>query len=257
MMSKLPFQPFVLMIAVLLALGLFQPARAEGTKIPNGLCTTFRWQYGPESAEEAWNLLDRPCFHNWIADDFGLAGHTPMAYSLNPNNLPDYIEQANEDPGRFWLLGNEPNIGTTMKELEGKIIQEVWIDQANERFLMFQTDQGLLAYEAEGDCCSESWFYHVLGVDNLIGQRVLEIEHVDLGEPLDGFSRQDVDELYGVKIKTERGWADVEFRNSSNGYYGGWLSLFPCESPQALGTGMVQLTEDYTADLVMPDYGEE
>ena len=39
----------------------------------------------------------------------------------------------------------------------------------------------------------------------------------------DGRSRQKIDEAYGYKITTDKGHADIIFRNSSNGHYGGWL----------------------------------
>lgn len=39
----------------------------------------------------------------------------------------------------------------------------------------------------------------------------------------DGRTRQKYDEAYGYKIFTDKGQADIIFRNSSNGYYGGSL----------------------------------
>ena len=37
--------------------------------------------------------------------------------------------------------------------------------------------------------------------------------------------RDQVDEVqyYGLKITTERGRAMIDYRNDSNGYYGGWI----------------------------------
>ena len=130
-----------------------------------------------------------------------------------------------------------------MNELIGRTIRAVYIDDDDQHYLSFETDAGTVVYVAEGDCCSESWFYHVLGVDNLLGQTVLEVDEIEMGEPADSYSRQDEDKLYGIKLRTARGYTDIEFRNSSNGYYGGWVEIYSA-TPDAR---MVQITEDYTA----------
>lgn len=135
-----------------------------------------------------------------------------------------------------------------MDELVGRTINAIQIDDAEQHYLAFGTDSGRIIYVAEGDCCSESWFYHILGVDNLLGQTVLETESCYLGEPEDGFSRQESDKLYSIKLRTARGYADIEFRNSSNGYYGGYLDIYLDEWPSHVRS--VQLTSDYTAQLV-------
>lgn len=43
----------------------------------------------------------------------------------------------------------------------------------------------------------------------------------------DGRSRQEVDSLYGQKITTDKGYADIVYRNSSNEYYGGDCNYEP------------------------------
>jgi len=79
-------------------------------------------------------------------------------------------------------------------------------------------------YECEGDCCSETWISDIIGVDALRGQKVLDIETMEtIYEGNDGAarSRQEVDQIFGFKLKTQKGCCDIIFRNSSNGYYGG------------------------------------
>lgn len=148
----------------------------------------------------------------------------------------------------MWMLQYVVSESAHMNELIGRTINAIQIDDDEQHFLAFDTDNGRIIYMAEGDCCSESWFYHVLGADNLLGQTVLETESYYLGEPGDGFSRQEEDKLYSIKLRTARGYADVEFRNSSNGYYGGWLDIYLAEWPSSVRA--VQLTGDYTAQLV-------
>jgi hypothetical protein len=43
--------------------------------------------------------------------------------------------------------------------------------------------------------------------------------------PEDGRTRQEFDAIYGVKLTTSQGAPTFVFRNSSNGYYGGWACL--------------------------------
>jgi hypothetical protein len=135
-----------------------------------------------------------------------------------------------------------------MKELVGKTIQAIWIDGDEQGYLSFDTNDGQFRYVAQGDCCSESWFYHILGADALLGHTVTSVVEVDMPDPTDGFSRQEVDQLYGINIRTDVGMADVEFRNSSNGYYGGWVEFME-DTPIPDSVRMVQVTEDYTAQL--------
>lgn len=105
--------------------------------------------------------------------------------------------------------------------LVGLKVEELHVTEA-EGSLVFVTNAGIFEYEVDGDCCSESWFADVTGVDALIGGTVASVEEVPMPEPgEDGRSRQESDEAYGCKITTDKGHADVVFRNSSNGYYGG------------------------------------
>jgi hypothetical protein len=140
-----------------------------------------------------------------------------------------------------------------MNELVGKRINH------EQHYLVFKTDRGDVTYYADGDCCSESWFYHVLGVDALLGHTVLESTEIDVDDPDDDLSRQEVDHLYCIKLKTDAGYADVEFRNSSNGYYGGELVLVDAPDPygwnkhikdELAKTRFVPVTADYTAQQV-------
>jgi len=62
----------------------------------------------------------------------------------------------------------------------------------------------------------------------LIGtvMKVENLEMPNLGN-VDGVHHKGVDEVsyYGVKITTDAGRCTIDFRNDSNGYYGGWLEV--------------------------------
>ena len=131
-----------------------------------------------------------------------------------------------------------------MNELVGKKIICLRINE-DQSVLAFETDMGVVAYYAYGDCCSESWFADIAGVSALIGGIVNSVEEVGMNEYNinDGRCRQEEDSAYGYKITTDKGYADIVFRNSSNGYYGGYLELLTTELPN----GMTEIADDWQA----------
>lgn len=135
--------------------------------------------------------------------------------------------------------------GKMMKELVGKKINGIYVSEG-ENELAFDTDAGVIGYEGYGDCCSETWFADVLGVSALIGATVAAVEDVDLENYNieDGRGRQEADSVYGYKLRTDKGYADIVFRNSSNGYYGG--SCDHMRNAPALES-MRQITDDWHA----------
>lgn len=101
----------------------------------------------------------------------------------------------------------------------------------NEDYLVFETDNGVKAFTVYGDCCSHSYFYDFYGVQNLLdGGKVTEVGEVSL-HPSDLVVNGDDGclKVYGYKLTVEsvRGLGPVtavfSFRNSSNGYYGGYM----------------------------------
>jgi hypothetical protein len=108
----------------------------------------------------------------------------------------------------------------------------------SEEDITFETDRGLVGYRVEGDCCSHSYFFDFRGVRNLLENGpVIAFEAVALspGDPGYHPSTYDIgdtdpDELavYGYRITTDHPkfgpvTSVFSFRNSSNGYYGGWM----------------------------------
>ena len=107
-----------------------------------------------------------------------------------------------------------------MKELLGKKINKILVNE-DQSALIFETDSGDVAYDTYADCCSVTWFADITGVLNLLGATVTDVEEVDIESVDDGRTRQEEDCFYGVKVTTNKGYADIVYRNSSNGYYGG------------------------------------
>lgn len=89
----------------------------------------------------------------------------------------------------------------------------------------FLKDNEIVEYTAYGDCCSESFFHSINGISFLNDCKVLKVvEKKEIDAP---GSYQEEDVLYGVDLLVEKENknynVEIEFRNSSNGYYGGWV----------------------------------
>lgn len=132
--------------------------------------------------------------------------------------------------------------------LIGRHIEAVAVTEG-EHELVFQTTTGTVIATTEGDCCSETWFADVTGVQNLIGHTVAVGESVKLPgyNVEDGRTRAECDEVYGARLTTEAGYADIVYRNSSNGYYGGNAALAAATTSNVPLAPTRPITEDWSA----------
>lgn len=115
----------------------------------------------------------------------------------------------------------------TIERLVGKVVLKIYM---NEDFLKFETDQGNVVFEVDGDCCSHSYFHDFIGVKKLLENgTVLSAKEISLELSEDEQKKLDSDEdikVYGFEIVTGHPQFGEQtsvfsFRNSSNGYYGG------------------------------------
>jgi hypothetical protein len=135
--------------------------------------------------------------------------------------------------------------GTTMKTLlQGKTIKAVFVSDGESTLRFECSDGSSVLWKTDGDCCSESWFADITGFAALAGGTVAGVDRVEMPEPADGRSRQEVDSAYGYTVTTEKGQASIVFRNSSNGYYGGDMKEMT-EEPQ--GCKWSEITDDWSA----------
>lgn len=104
--------------------------------------------------------------------------------------------------------------------LIGKTIQSVKISSDKMALLFTSTDGTEYIVRVDADCCSHTWIetvempalgfpFKILKTDNL--------EMPDLGDLPDC----DIVSYYGEKITTDKGDMVIDYRNDSNGYYGG------------------------------------
>ena len=130
--------------------------------------------------------------------------------------------------------------------LVGKEITAIYIGEYK---LVFDTTTGKIAYTVEGDCCSHSYFYDFVGVNKLLQNRkVVAVEDIKLEEVQSEDEWEDI-KVYGYSITTEdpkfgEVTSVLSFRNSSNGYYGGWMS----EDSNIDTDGLCELLTDWVAD---------
>lgn len=128
----------------------------------------------------------------------------------------------------------------------GKTIASVWINP-DRTVIKFAFTDGTTASLATGaECCSETWIEHVSEFNYAIGATITYTYTTDIGEVIP--TRQECDQLYSASIGGSRAdypvsiRLDIEFRNSSNGYYGGNIewTLYDYDV-----SGWSELTEDF------------
>lgn len=104
----------------------------------------------------------------------------------------------------------------------GKTITGIKIARDKKALLFITRENGRGIVRTDGDCCSSSWVESVslpaLGFPAVV-TAVDDLELPGTVENEKGLMR-----VYGVKMTTDRGEIIIDFRNSSNGYYGGNLS---------------------------------
>jgi hypothetical protein len=136
--------------------------------------------------------------------------------------------------------------------LVGKRINGLFI--ANDKWtLVFRDVDGCrYRFDTENDCCNSVWFNHVSGAnilgqgnifDLLRGAKVLAVEAKGWTEDRDDEYGHEVVQDAFWTIRTDRGYIDLEVRNSHNGYYGGRVSY----SGTTVGVldDLEQITEDF------------
>lgn len=110
----------------------------------------------------------------------------------------------------------------TKNPLIGRKVTAVYLAKDKEA-IRFDIEGGEpIIARVDADCCSHTWIEMVETPENALGT-VTKVEDVDMpgedGEDSDG----DYIRYYGCKIHTEKGSMLLDYRNSSNGYYGGNL----------------------------------
>lgn len=112
------------------------------------------------------------------------------------------------------------------KEMIGKQVVKITSDGDSVTFHHSDNEYDSTTYNANGDCCSNSWIEHfdeVTSPETIVSFEENEIDpYVPDSTKTDNY--EECMQYYFYKLKTDKGEYNIEMRNSSNGYYGGWLS---------------------------------
>lgn len=95
----------------------------------------------------------------------------------------------------------------------------LWVGECDGNVII-HTDKGNLILEPKGDCCSRSWIDSYDMEPGFIGSKLLDLDIGPVQHHDSGCLK-----IYFSTIKTERARMTIEYRNSSNGYYGGWINF--------------------------------
>ncbi len=79
----------------------------------HGLGICVGWQRGDAIASRVLAKLAPPLWMDWVHGHMRDDRYVPCAYSLQPGAMQQYIDAAKEQPGKFFLLGCEPNLQDT------------------------------------------------------------------------------------------------------------------------------------------------
>lgn len=124
--------------------------------------------------------------------------------------------------------------------LIGKTITGMQIAEDKEA-LRFILSDGELIVSVDADCCSHTWIEHVELPALGFPAQVVAVDDLDLPGSDDNHPEHECLQVYGCKVTTDRGEIVIDYRNSSNGYYGGvygqansnmkWISMETGDKP--------------------------
>jgi hypothetical protein len=106
--------------------------------------------------------------------------------------------------------------------LVGKMLSKVEL-AADKKAVRFTVDGDEVVAKCDGDCCSDTWIESVEMPAGGLPAKILAAEDLNLPQSSNELA------LYGLKLTTDKGDLVLDYRNESNGYYGGNLS-WPGES---------------------------
>jgi hypothetical protein len=123
--------------------------------------------------------------------------------------------------------------------LDAAPLRAVELSPDKERITFTLESGASIAFGVEGDCCSHSWIEHLDVPPYVLGETITTVEGGD-GVPWDGHvcvpNEPDADgyaygnqcdheslQVYSTRFRTAKGDIVLEYRNDSNGYYGGYL----------------------------------
>lgn len=115
-----------------------------------------------------------------------------------------------------------------------KPLKSVALDEGKTEIAFLFEDGSSRKFGVAGDCCSHSWIEHLETPDSIPGAIITAVEERG-GVPWDGHECKQKATgwghecgheslvVYNTRFRTNKGDIVLEYRNDSNGYYGGYL----------------------------------
>lgn len=107
--------------------------------------------------------------------------------------------------------------------LKNKIITAIELAQDKKAMRFIIKNNEPIVAKADGDCCSSTWIEHVQLPARGFPALVTEVEELEMPQIESKIKYAECLAIYGLKIATDKGDIIIDFRNESNGYYGGNL----------------------------------
>jgi hypothetical protein len=145
------------------------------------------------------------------------------------------------------------------EKLVGKKVESIMISSTSTSLLFSCDDGKMMLFEAEGDCCSASWFADIINPSCLLGRVITGVSDISMNDVVRDLSRlrahivtddnrtvHDVLQYCANRLFTDAGYCDIIYRNDSNGYYGGFVRS-PEEFEGIDTTHWKQIYDDWSA----------
>lgn len=111
----------------------------------------------------------------------------------------------------------------------GKSIRDFTLTHIGDLLTLYCTDGMEIDIIPQGDCCSCTWIESIDTPDVLLGGTIRAVEDREMPSKgnVSGVRHHGVEyvQYYGLAITTEKGMCVIDYRNDSNGYYGGWVNI--------------------------------
>lgn len=113
--------------------------------------------------------------------------------------------------------------GQEYQKMIGKRIQGITLAQDKKSLTITLTNRDKIEGVVEADCCSNTWIEHLEIPADIEGAEIMDIDDDTPIKKINNEEECELLQIYCTKIVTTKGYIDIEYRNSSNGYYGGSL----------------------------------
>jgi hypothetical protein len=112
-----------------------------------------------------------------------------------------------------------------LEKMKGRIVKEIRVENNDEELIFVLDNNETVTWNAVGDCCSSSWIEHFDEIKE--SAKILDFISLEISpsfDPKESINHFEEEmKYYFYELLTEKGNYKIEMRNSSNGYYGGWL----------------------------------